>query len=76
MIVDRDTHPDQKIYYLGSVVISILSNTSDTYINYFDLYEKTSSKINITMQKFSLTMDWLYLLGLVKSEKNGIIKCF
>lgn len=77
MIVDKNIHPERDLYYLGSVLIDILSNSLDSNFDYLELYNLFSRNKDISIHLFSLTLDWLFLLGIVrKSEQGRIEKCF
>ena len=77
MIVDQNTHPERDLYYLGSVMIKTLSNSKESTFDYLNLYSLFSQEREISIKLFSLTLDWLFLLGLIRKDKQGgIIKCF
>ena len=75
MINDKNTNPQRDLYYLGGVVIDVLHNTNNEE-SFFDIFEKVREKENISMNLFSLTIDWLYLLDVVKLNKGRLEKCF
>ncbi|MDR0574808.1 MAG: hypothetical protein LBG96_12410 [Tannerella sp.] len=76
MILGKDIHPQRKIYYLGSIVIEILKSTDSKGDDFFSLYEQVSKKEKISMNLFALTLDWLFVLGLIENKKGLIQKCF
>jgi hypothetical protein len=77
MIVDNNTNPERDLYYLGGVLIDLISNKEDDEIDYMDLYKNFNQKQEITINLYSLTLDWLFILGLVNKGENGKIKrCF
>lgn len=77
MIIDKNTNPERDLYYLGGILIDILSKKKSKEFDFLDLYKLLKSKQNITISLYTLTLDWLYILGLiVKGEKGKIIKCF
>ncbi|KAA6322613.1 hypothetical protein EZS27_027862 [termite gut metagenome] len=75
MILGKDIHPQRKIYYLGAIVIEILKST-DNRGDFFSLYQQVSEKEKISMNLFTLTLDWLFLFGLIENRKGLIQKCF
>ncbi len=75
MINDKNTNPQRDLYYLGGVVIDVLHNTNNEE-SFFDIFEKVREKENISMNLFSLTIDWLYLLDVVKLNNGRLEKCF
>lgn len=76
MILGKDIHPQRKIYYLGAIVIEILKSTNNEGDDFFSLYEQVSKKEKISMNLFALTLDWLFVLGLIEHKKGLIQKCF
>lgn len=76
MILGKDIHPQRKIYYLGAIVIEILKSTDSNGGDFFSLYEQMSKKEKISMNLFALTLDWLFVLGLIENKKGLIQKCF
>jgi hypothetical protein len=77
MIVDKNTNPERDLYYLGGILIDILSNKNSKEIDYIDLYKLFNQKLEITISLYSLALDWLFILGLVTKGENGKIKkCF
>ncbi len=75
MINDKNTNPQRDLYYLGGIVIDALSHAS-TDDGFFDIFEKVRERETISMNLFSLTIDWLYLLDAVKIKNGRLEKCF
>ncbi len=77
MIVDKNINPERDLYYLGGILIDILSKKRKREIDYIELYKSFKQKQEITINLYSLTLDWLFILGLVTKGENGRIKkCF
>lgn len=76
MILGKDIHPQKKIYYLGAVVIEILNSADNEGNDFFLLYQQVNKKEKISINLFTLTLDWLFILGLVENKKGLIQKCF
>jgi hypothetical protein len=70
MIVGRDIHPQKKIYYLGAIVLEILKSSNDKGYDFFSLYQQVIKKEKISINLFTLTLDWLFILGLVGCISN------
>jgi hypothetical protein len=76
MLVSDDVSPDTSLYYLGGQVIQLIDE-KDKQLNFFQLYDRMKEKYGISIKLLILTLDWLYLLGLVElSEKGNFRKCF
>ena len=76
MILGKDIHPERKIYYIGFLVLKVLKITSQKSIDFFHIYHKINEDQKVSMRLFILTLDWLFILGLIKTDKGYIIKCF
>lgn len=76
MIVSKDINPESDIYYLGSELIAVLDSYSIKRIDFFDVYSRMKERFKISINLFSLVLDWLFLLGVVKSENRFVVKCF
>lgn len=77
MIIDNNINPERDLYYLGGVLIDILSKRKNNEFDYLDLYESFNQRKDITINLYSLTLDWLFVLGVITKSENGKIKkCF
>lgn len=53
-----------------------MKNNIDNYLGVYDYFELTNEKVNITMNRFLLTLDWLFMMGKIKFDCNkGLILC-
>jgi hypothetical protein len=77
MIVSKDINPERDFYYLGAKIIEIISSIEENSVDFFDVFEKLKVSEKVSVNLFTLTLDWLYLIGAInKSEKGSIVKCF
>jgi len=77
MIINKNINPERDLYYLGGKVIEILDSSNKTKFDYFELYSSLNKNHNISINLFSLVLDWLFILGAVKKDKKGLLeKCF
>ena len=76
MIVSSDIHPQKKIYYIGALIIKELKSIESKEFDFFHLYTSLKEKENISMNLFSLSLDWLFLLGAIDKKKNKLVVCF
>ncbi len=77
MIVSKEINPERDLYYLGAKTIEILSSTEDEKMDFFLVFELLKSTEDISLNLFTLTLDWLYIIGAIdKTQKGYIIKCF
>ena len=76
MIVNKDVKPNRKIYYLGALVIEILGKKESPEVGYLDLYFELCEVEQVSIDVFSLTLDWLFILGILDINHGKIKKCF
>lgn len=77
MILSSDIKPDRDLYFLGSKVIEVLIDSNDKKVDYFELFQKVNSEIEISLNLYTLVLDWLFIIGVIKNAENRLIeKCF
>ncbi|MBW1650846.1 MAG: hypothetical protein JRJ44_09290 [Deltaproteobacteria bacterium] len=77
MLLSVNIKPDKDVYYLGAKVIEILNEADGNRIDFFDAFQKLNSIEKISMNLFVLSVDWLYILGVIKQSNDKYIeKCF
>jgi len=77
MIVSKNTHPERDLYYLGAKTIEIMFISDKDEWNYFDLFVDLNKQQKVSVNLFSLVLDWLFILNVIKQNNNGgIKKCF
>lgn len=77
MIVNKNINPERDLYYLGGKVIEVLNSFNKNEIDYFDLFLSVNKSNKISLNLYSLVLDWLFILGIIKKGNKGlIIKCF
>ena len=72
MLLPDNIHPENSIYYNGSIVLESLRAT--TSVSPFDLYERVKQERNMTFSIFVLCLDWLYLIGVAQLNNDGKIE--
>ncbi|MBF0274193.1 MAG: hypothetical protein HQK84_03065 [Nitrospinae bacterium] len=75
MILGKDIQPERKLYYLGAIVLEIIRNAPEKKLRFFDIFQELKQQENISMNLFSLTLDWLFLLGAINNNEDGIEIC-
>ncbi len=77
MILSRDINPSKNIYYLGSKIIEKLDSNIVQNLDFFELYQTINSEQDISVHLYILSIDWLFLLGIIKLNNKGELeKCF
>lgn len=76
MIVDVDTKPQNQIYYIGGLILNILKQKKGNTFSYMDVFEDLNKEHKVSIGLYTLSLDWLYLLGTINYNEKGLIKCF
>jgi hypothetical protein len=77
MIINSNITPDRDLYYLGGKVIEVLVSNEEQEVDYFELFQKVNKELKISLNLYTLVLDWLFIIGVVKNAENGLIKkCF
>ena len=77
MIVNKNINPERDLYYLGGKVIEVLNSFTKNEIDYFDLFLSVNKSNKVSLNLYSLVLDWLFILGVIKKGNKGlVIKCF
>jgi hypothetical protein len=77
MIVNKNTSPERDLYFLGGKVIELMEDETTENFDFFELLKKLNENQNISISLFSLVLDWLFILGVIKNGTKGSIKrCF
>lgn len=69
MLLPRDILPTNSLYFVGGYVISSLKENNN--IKLLELYLITKEKIKVSISIFILSLDWLFLIGVVMENKEG-----
>jgi hypothetical protein len=74
MLLPYHLHPENSIYYNGSIVLEILQQQKS--IGIIELYELVRQNKKMSFQIFILSLDWLYLLNVAEiNNREEIILC-
>ncbi|WP_442961470.1 MULTISPECIES: ABC-three component system middle component 6 [unclassified Pseudoalteromonas] len=74
MIISQNIHPEFQLYYLGARTLEIL-NRNGGKSDFFEAYQELKKNEKVSIKLFIHTLDWLFLLGAIKSEKGWIEQC-
>lgn len=72
MLLPDNIHPEHSIYYNGSIVLQQLKLQSQQPI--FDLYLKAKCRNDMSFPTFMLSLDWLYLIDVAKTNEKGWVE--
>lgn len=77
MIINKNTNPERDLYFLGGKVIEVLNALTQKEVDYFELFISVNKLNKISLNLYSLVLDWLFILGVIKKGNKGQIeKCF
>lgn len=77
MIVSKDINPERDFYYLGAKTIEVLSSFDIKKVDFFSVFNAVKTSEDISINLFTLTLDWLFLIGAIENSQKGFItKCF
>lgn len=74
----NESQPEKSLYVFGAYIIKYLKNDKKvgTY-NFIKLFDEIQQKLNISRSQFLITLDWLYVIGIIDDlNDNEIILCF
>ncbi|WP_234857187.1 ABC-three component system middle component 6 [Acinetobacter junii] len=72
MLILTERNPETSLYYLGSEILKILSEQDgDLYLS--EIYKLISKKNIIGLNRVILSLDWLFMIGLVEESEQGKI---
>lgn len=72
MLILTERNPETSLYFIGSEILKILSEQdSDLYLS--EIYKFISKKNMIGFNRVILSLDWLYMIGLVEESEQGKI---
>jgi hypothetical protein len=74
MILDREVHPENQLYYTGALILGVLKTFNKKIVCVFELYEAVKKQYKITLPRFFLSLDWLFLLSAIEGCEQGV-KC-
>ncbi len=73
MLLPDNIHPENSIYFNGSIVLQIL--ITEKRIDVFELYQKATDIKEMSYQVFIFCLDWLYLIDAAILENGEVTIC-
>lgn len=75
MIIRKDD-PKESLYYLGALVIEEFIKRKEEELDLLELYSSVKGRVDISLDSLILTLDWLFLNGIVEHKNRMVKKCF
>lgn len=72
-MITIDTDPIANPIYLGGVILKFFQNSDSRKFSISDLYNYLNSVIEISFDIYLITLDWLYVIGLIEMGEGGEI---
>ena len=76
MILSKDINPKHSLYFTGSLIIDRLLTSENKNFDFLELYHNLQNNQKITMNIFTLSLDWLFLNDVIRINNGKIEKCF
>lgn len=74
MLLPDNIRPELSIYYIGSLILSILKDNRS--LSLISLFQKLKEKNSVSFQSFVLGLDWLYLINAAEvNEQGDVVLC-
>ncbi|WP_367174001.1 ABC-three component system middle component 6 [Fibrobacter sp.] len=73
MLLPDNIHPEDCIYYNGSIVLEIVQQNK--HISLADLFAKVREKKTLSYSMFLLCLDWLFLINAVLVNEGIVSLC-
>lgn len=74
MLLPKDVHPENSLYFNGAYIIQALSGSRS--MGFMDLYLATRELRDMPIALFVLALDWLFLATVVRDNSGDIELCF
>jgi hypothetical protein len=72
MLLPENIHPEDSLYFNGAFVLEALRKVKE--MSFMDLFIEARKLREMQMPIFVLTLDWLFLAGLVSNNMSGNIE--
>ncbi|MBX4265895.1 ABC-three component system middle component 6 [Clostridium estertheticum] len=75
MIINIDREPKYSLYYIGGIILELLNKNHKISIE--NLYKNVKVMIdeNLHIDFLYYSLDWLYILSLIKVNENKVMLC-
>lgn len=74
MIIDRDSNPQDTVYYISACILEIITLKKH---NVGDLYEILKGRYNDSLDYalYLLSLDFLFLINKITISEEGLLQC-
>lgn len=76
MLILSTDNPQNSLYYLGSILLDTMSKNIGNNFGIYDYFEIINQYQSVTMNRFLLILDWLFMLGKISTDsEKGLHLC-
>jgi len=76
MLILSTDDPQNSLYYLGSILLDTMSKNIGNNFGIYDYFEIINQYQSVTMNRFLLILDWLFMLGKISTDsEKGLHLC-
>lgn len=72
-MITIDTDPIANPIYLGGVILRFFQCSDSRKIAISSLYNHVNNVVEISFDLYLITLDWLYVIGLIEMDEGGDI---
>lgn len=72
-MITIDTDPIANPIYLGGIILKFFQSSDSRKIAISNLYNYVNSVVEISFDLYIITLDWLYVVGLIEMDEEGEI---
>ena len=73
MIISADRNPKRQAYYIGALILDMMKNSED--IDLIESFREIRKDLDIPLKLYLLSLDWLFMLGLIDQKNGRISRC-
>ena len=74
LIPNRHENITQNVLSVGLDILKVLKRRRNVYFLYKELLRMRNDEYDISLNKFFLTLDFLYAVGLIDLEKEEVVR--
>ena len=73
MIIGAGTDPKKQAYYVGALILDMMRNSGD--IDLMESFHEIRKDLDVSLKQYLLSLDWLFMLGLIDQKNGRISRC-
>ena len=73
MIIRAGKNPKKQAYYVGALILDMMKNSEG--IDLMESFHEIRKDLDISLKIYLLSLDWLFMLGLIYQKNGRISRC-